>query len=80
MYVDCKAERFLGDMGFAQGDLVTVKFLNQELVLPVVPTYSYVDSGKPAVIVGLTDTGAPTGYESLAINMANFCPTYGIAT
>ncbi len=80
IYVDCKAEDFLGKMGFAQGDLVTVKFLNQELVLPVVPTYSYVDSGKPAVIVGLTDTGAPTGYVSMAINMGNFGQTYGIAT
>ncbi len=80
IYVDCKAEDFLGKMEFAQGDLVTVKFLNQELVLPVVPTYSYVDSGMPAVIVGLTDTGAPTGYVSMAINMGNFGQTYGIAT
>ncbi len=79
VYTDCKAEDFLGKMEFAQADLVTVKFLNQELVLPVVPTYSYVDSGKPAVIVGLTETGAPTGYVSLAINMGNFGQTYGIA-
>lgn len=79
VYTDCKAEDFLGKMGFAMGDLVTVKFLNQELTLPVVPTYSYVDSGEPAIIVGLTETGAPTGYVSLAINMGNFGQTYGIA-
>ena len=38
--------------GFTWGDLVTVKFLNQELELPIVPTYSYVDQGTAAVIVG----------------------------
>lgn len=80
IYCDCKAETFVNDLGFTWGDLVTVKFLNQELVLPVVPTYSYVDSGVPAIILGKTDTGAPTGYLSFAINMGNFTDTYGIAT
>ncbi len=79
LYCDMKATKF-ADLGFTWGDLVTVKFLDQELVLPVVPTYSYVDSGKPAIIMGMTDTGAPTGYLSFAINMGNFTETYGIAT
>lgn len=79
VYTDCKAENFVDVLGLTWGDLVTVKFLDQELVLPVVPTYSYVDSGKPAIILGKTDTGAPTGYVSLAINMGNFAETYGIA-
>ena len=79
LYCDCKATTFV-DMGYTWGDLVTVKFLNQELVLPVVPTYSYVDTGVAAVIMGKTDTGAPTGYLSFAINMGNFTETYGIAT
>lgn len=78
LYCDLKAEDFF-EMGFGLGDLVKVKFLNQELVLPVVPTYSYVESGEPAIIAGLTDTGAPTGYISYAINMGNFTETYGIA-
>lgn len=79
VYTDCLVSDFLGDMGFALGDLVTVRFLDQELVLPVVPTYSYVDTGSPAVIAHLTDTGEPTGYISLAINMGNFGETYGLA-
>ena len=79
LYCDCKASAF-AEMGYTWGDLVTVKFLNQELVLPVVPTYSYVDTGVPAIIMGKTDTGAPTGYLSFAINMGNFTETYGIAT
>ncbi len=79
VYTDCAAENFTGDLGLAWADLVTVKFLGQELVLPVVPTYSYVDSGKPAVILGANEKGNPTGYVSLAINMGNFAETYGIA-
>ena len=80
VYTDCTAENFVNELGLTWGDLVTVKFLDQELVLPVVPTYSYVDSGKPAIILGKTETGAPTGYVSLAINMGNFGETYGLAT
>ena len=79
VYTDCAAENFTGDLGLAWGDLVTVKFLDQELVLPVVPTYSYVDSGKPAVILAANENGNPTGYVSLAINMGNFAEVYGIA-
>ena len=79
VYTDCAAENFTEDLGLAWADLVTVKFLDQELVLPVVPTYSYVDSGKPAVILGANENGNPTGYVSLAINMGNFAETYGIA-
>ena len=79
VYTDCAAENFTEDLGLAWADLVTVKFLDQELVLPVVPTYSYVDSGKPAVILGANEKGNPTGYVSLAINMGNFAETYGIA-
>ncbi len=78
LYCDLKAEKFF-EMGFGLGDLVKVKFLNQELTLPVVPTYSYVESGEPAIIAGLTESGAPTGYISYAINMGNFTETYGIA-
>jgi len=79
VYTDCAAENFTEDLGLAWADLVTVKFLGQELVLPVVPTYSYVDSGKPAVILGANDKGNPTGFVSLAINMGNFAEAYGIA-
>lgn len=79
VYTDCTAANFVDVLGLTWGDLVTVKFLDQELTLPVVPTYSYVDSGKPAIILGKTDTGAATGYISLAINMGNFAETYGIA-
>ena len=79
VYTDCAAENFTEDLGLEWADLVTVKFLGQELILPVVPTYSYVDSGKPAVILGANEKGNPTGYVSLAINMGNFAETYGIA-
>lgn len=76
---DCTAQKFINEMGFNWGDLVTVKFLSEELTLPVIPTYSYVESGKPAIIVGKSAAGAPEGYVSLAINMGNFGQTYGMA-
>lgn len=75
---DCTAAAFAA-MGFEWGDLVKVSFLDTELVLPVVPTYSYVDSGKPAIILPKGDDGQPSGYVSMAINMGNFAQTYGIA-
>ena len=80
VYTDCAAENFTEDLGLSYGDLATVKFLDQELVLPVVPTYSYVDSGKPALLIAQNEKGEPTGYAFLAINMGNFLETYGIAT
>ena len=80
VYTNCAAENFFGDLGLAYGDLATVKFLDQELILPVVPDYSYVDSGKPALLVSKNEQGNPTGYAFLAINMGNFLETYGIAT
>lgn len=79
VYTDCKAKDFMGKLGFAWGDLVTVKFLDKTLTLPVVPTYSYVDSGKPAIIVEKDADGKPTGYVSMAINMGNFAETYELA-
>lgn len=78
VYMNCEVADFLKDYKLA--DIVTVKFLDQELELPVVPDYSYVDSGKPALIAKLNADGVPEGYMSMAINMGNFAQTYGIAT
>ncbi|MBQ3552793.1 MAG: 5'-nucleotidase C-terminal domain-containing protein [Clostridia bacterium] len=79
VYTNCEVEDFFAEMGFAYGDVVTVRFLNQELTLPVVPIYSYVDSGSTAIIAGMTDAGEPNGNIALAINMGSFAETYGIA-
>ena len=79
VYTDCKAVDFFDKLGFTWGDIVTVKFLDKTLELPVVPTYHYVDSGKPAIIVNKDENGLPTGFLSMAINMGNFATTYGIA-
>ena len=66
--------------GFAWGDIVTVKFLDQELALPVVPTFSYVDQGTPGVFVNKDgETGEPVGRVFMAINMGDFATTYGLA-
>ncbi len=66
--------------GFNWGDLVRVRFLDKELIMPVVPAYSYVDTGTAAVIASKDADGKPAGALQLAINMGDFTSTYGIAT
>lgn len=80
IYTTCKASDFFGTFGFTWGDFVTVRFLDQELVLPVVPNYYYVDTGEAAIIIEKGDDGTPRGYLSMAIYMGNFTSTYGIGT
>ena len=67
--------------GFTWGDVVTVKFLEQTIEMPIVPTFSYVDQGTPGVFVNKdSETGEPTGRVFMAINMGNFAEFYGLAT
>lgn len=68
------------DAGFEVADVVKVSFLDQELELPVVPDYSYVDAGATAVIFKETDSDFPDGFVALAINMGDFTTTYRIGT
>lgn len=79
VYMDIKVADFFA-LGYAEGDMVSVKFLDQDLTMPIIPTYSYVDTGTAAIIAPLGENGAPTGYLSMAINMGNFADTYGLAT
>ena len=79
IYTSCTAAR-LQEMGFAYGDIVTVKFLDKVLDLPLVPTFSYVDQGTPGLFINKSETGGFDGYLFMAINMGNFTTTYGIAT
>lgn len=79
VYMDIKVSDFM-KLGFAEGDMVRVKFLDNDLVMPVIPTYSYVDQGTAAIIAPLGENGQPTGYLSMAINMGNFAKAYGLAT
>ena len=80
VYIDCTAADFIDTYGYTWGDLVRVQILDQELLLPVVPSYSYVESGATALIVGRDEAGQPDGYLSMAINMGNFAEAYGLAT
>lgn len=74
----CSARDFVEELGFRWGDTVTVTFLDTVLTLPVVPDYSYVESGQAAVIVRRDEWGDPEREVSLAINMGNFAETYGL--
>ncbi|MBQ2753598.1 MAG: tyrosine-protein phosphatase [Firmicutes bacterium] len=78
VYCDCEADDFVAE-GFGWGDMVNVSFLGQTITVPVIPTYSYVDSGEAAVIMGKGEDGMPDGYVSFAVNMGNFAQAYNIA-
>ena len=78
LILEAESKDFIAS-GINWGDIVTVKFSDKSLDLPVVPTFSYVFTGEPAVIVARDDDGKPTGNVILAINMGNFTTTYGIA-
>lgn len=77
VYVDCPAETVMEHASY--GDLLQVSFLDQTLTVPLVPAYSYVESGSAAAVVKQDEAGTPTGYLLLAVNMGNFAQTYGIA-
>ncbi len=74
----CTAEAFVS-MGFEIGDIVTLEFLGKKITAPIVPDYTYVDSGMPLIKIELSSDGKPTGYVSLAINMGTFAQSYGLA-
>ncbi len=61
--------------GYAFGDVVTVRFLDQSLDIPFCNNYSDVDSGSPALFARDADE-----FALVAINMGDFATTYGIAT
>ena len=62
------------DAGYAFGDVVTVKFLDQSLDVPFCSNYSDVDSGSPGLFARDGDE-----YVLAAINMGDFATAYGIA-
>ncbi len=74
LYLTIKKED-LENAGFEPGDILAVRFLNQELELPFTTNYSDVESGTPGLFAL-----ASSDYISMAINMGDFTTTYGIAT
>ncbi|MDO4740225.1 MAG: tyrosine-protein phosphatase [Eubacteriales bacterium] len=78
VYCDCPAEE-LSQLGYEWGDLIRVQFLDQTLILPLVPTYSYVPVGDPALIMAQNEEGEPTGYLSFAVNLGSFAEGFKMA-
>ena len=62
------------DAGYALGDVVTVRFLDQSLDMPFCNTYNEVDTGATGLFIHASDDRMV-----LSINMGNFASTYGIA-
>ncbi len=74
IYLSITNEEFF-DAGYEYGDIVKVKILGKKFSLPVVSSYSDVDSGKLALIVS-----EDKQYLRLALNMGSFATEYGLAT
>ena len=62
--------------GFEYADLALVSFLDQELVLPVIPAYRYVAAKGSAIVVWEDDSKA----VELEIFNGSFAGNYGLAT
>lgn len=60
--------------GYAYGDVLTVRFLDKTMELPLCSNFSDVDSGSPGIFARAQDE-----YVLAAINMGDFATTFGIA-
>ena len=60
--------------GYEYGDVVTVRYLEQELALPFCSDYADVDSGAPGLFA------REDGTVMLAVRMGSFADVYGLAT
>ena len=78
--VDC--DTFLGDSGFDFGDIVEISFLDQNLEVPIVPSYASVPAGQAGLALRkYEDTDDPNDLlATFFINSGDFTTTYGIAT
>lgn len=65
----------LASMGYAYADLVTVSFLDQTVILPVIPAYRYVG----AKASGLVMWEDPTKPVELEVFNGSFAESYGLA-
>lgn len=80
LYTSTKAADLMAEGNIDWGDIVSVSFLDNTIELPVVPNYSYVDTGVAALVLAKEPDGSCSGYVQFAINMGNFTENYGIAT
>ena len=70
---------FFEKTGFEYGDAVRVRFLDKDMVLPIVSTFSELDIGQTGLTAQYSDPGAPAEKIELFINLNDFAETYGIA-
>ena len=78
-YGDVRLSLTTGDFqaaGIEYADLVTVRFLDQELTVPVIPAYRYVAAKGTALVVWPDDESTPAELE---VFNGSFAATYGLA-
>lgn len=74
-----RTREFFKETGFEYGDAIRVRFLDKDMVVPIVSSYTLVDIGETGLIAEDKNPDEPSEYIELFINLLDFAKTYGIA-
>lgn len=77
--LNMRTREFFKETGFEYGDAIRVRFMDKDLVLPLVSSYTLVDIGEAGLIAEDKNPDGPSEYIELFINLLDFAKTYGIA-
>ena len=74
-----QTREFMETIGFEYGDAVRVRFLDKDMVLPLVSTFSLLDVGETGICAEETDQSGQFKEIHLFTNLADFTTRNGIA-
>lgn len=77
--LNMRTREFFAETDFEYGDAIRVRFLDHDLVMPIVSAFSLVDIGQIGLKAEDMDPDEPSEYLEMFINLQDFAETYGIA-
>lgn len=77
--LNIRTRDFFANTDFEYGDAVRVRFLDQDMVLPLVSAFSLLDIGETGIDAEDPDPTGPSEKLMLFTNLADFTTRYGIA-
>ena len=77
--LNIRTRDFFANTDFEYGDAVRVRFLDQDMVLPLVSAFSLLGIGETGIDAEDTDPTGPSEKLMLFTNLADFTTRYGIA-
>ena len=77
--LNIRTRDFFANTDFEYGDAVRVRFLDQDMVLPLVSAFSLLDIGETGIDAEDQDPTGPSEKLMLFTNLADFTTRYGIA-